>query len=796
MFTKNFKQITKKDADIAGGKGASLGEMTQAGIPVPPGFVVLAGTFEKFLEETDLNVEVDATLHTVDHNAMHTVENASEKIQTLIKNAKMPENIAREIREKFSELGAKFVAVRSSATAEDGAENAWAGQLDSFLNTTEENLLEKVQHCWASLFTPRAIFYRFEKNLHKQKISVAVVVQKMVESEVSGIAFSVHPVTEDYNQIIIEAGFGLGEAIVSGQITPDSYVVEKNPRNILDINVSTQERGIYRMENGGNEWIEISGDKQGKQKLSKEQILELSEIIIGIEKHYGFPCDIEWAFEDNRFYIVQSRPITTLAPPKNLDVPDFLKAEDYKYTGYYKCPIFANWFWNAWYIDDLAKKAELNIGFPGYVGCAGGHSFIHAETVEKIRELLKEKIENNDLGYFERIVKHADIEFKSAVKFAESFEVDKENLHNDFEKIVKHARRMMFFWCLGWLFSETFTDTLKMAASDQGISESDIHNYIPQLDTPLIRQQSELEKLKKMLDSAGIWDLLKHDSESAIKEINKSPELSTKLNEHIKEYEWIEVINWIGERFTLAKLLDQMTYLNEKKHKKMNIPDPFILYAEVAQRIAYLRQAGSEYSSMFENKTLPVIAAIAEKAKVSARDMLNLLPDEFFEGENISPDIYGKIESRKMDRWFIYSDKESDVKSIENQDVANKLIESFVPAVKNENPFELKGNIGNKGKAKGPVRIIIATDDFHKMQKGDVLVTPMTTPDFILLMQKSAAIITDMGGLLCHAAIVSRELNKPCVIGTNFATQILKDGDLVEVDADKGVVKILERVGN
>jgi pyruvate,water dikinase len=312
MFTKNFKQITKKDADIAGGKGASLGEMTQAGISVPPGFVVLSGTFDKFLEETDLNVEVDAIIHTVDHNAMHTVEDASEKIQTLIKNAKMPENIAEEIKEKFSKLGAKFVAVRSSATAEDGAENAWAGQLDSFLNTTEENLLEKVQHCWASLFTPRAIFYRFEKELHKQKISVAVVVQKMVESEVSGIAFSVHPVTEDYNQIIIEAGFGLGEAIVSGQITPDSYVVEKDPRNILDINVSTQERGIYRIKNGGNEWVKISSDKQDKQKLPGDKISELSEIIINIEKHYGFPCDIEWALEDNKFYIVQSRPITTL----------------------------------------------------------------------------------------------------------------------------------------------------------------------------------------------------------------------------------------------------------------------------------------------------------------------------------------------------------------------------------------------------------------------------------------------------------------------------------------------------
>lgn len=311
-FSRNFRNLDKNDAALAGGKGASLGEMTQAGIPVPPGFVVLAGTFEKFLAETDLGVEVDAILHAVDHDAMHTVEEASEKIQTLIKKARMPEDIAEEIKKEFKILDAKFVAVRSSATAEDGAENAWAGQLDSFLNTTEENLLEKVQHCWASLFTPRAIFYRFEKNLHKQKISVAVVVQKMVESEISGIAFSVHPVTEDRNQLIIEAGFGLGEAIVSGQITPDSYVVEKNPRNILDINVSTQERGIYRAQNGGNEWRDIPEPQASAQVLTEKQILELSEIILSIEKHYGFPCDIEWAFEGGKFYIVQSRPITTL----------------------------------------------------------------------------------------------------------------------------------------------------------------------------------------------------------------------------------------------------------------------------------------------------------------------------------------------------------------------------------------------------------------------------------------------------------------------------------------------------
>jgi len=242
---RDFKNIDKNNVALAGGKGASLGEMTQAGISVPPGFVILSTAFEKFLEETDLNVEIDSALEAVDHKEMHTVENASEKIKALILQADMPTDIASEIQKFFKNLNAKYVAVRSSATAEDSASAAWAGQLETYLNTTENDLLENVKRCWASLFTPRAIFYRFEKELHKHKISVAVVIQKMVESEMSGIAFSVHPVTEDKNQMIIEAGFGLGEAIVSGQITPDSYVVEKEPRNIIDLNVEKQEREDY-----------------------------------------------------------------------------------------------------------------------------------------------------------------------------------------------------------------------------------------------------------------------------------------------------------------------------------------------------------------------------------------------------------------------------------------------------------------------------------------------------------------------------------------------------------------------
>lgn len=310
---KSFKQITKNDVAFAGGKGASLGEMFNAGISVPDGFVISALVFENFIKETGLDVEIDAVFDKVNIKDICTVEFASEKIQAMILSKEISEDIKIKILEEFKKLDCEFIAVRSSATAEDSAIAAWAGQLDTYLNTTEKDLLENIKKCWASLFTPRAIFYRFEQKLNKTKVFVAVVVQKMVNSEKSGVAFSVHPITQDRNQLIIEAGFGLGEAIVSGSITPDSYVVDKQDRHIIDINISEKNRSLIRADSGGgNEWVKVEELKASSQVLSESEILELTEIILKIENHFGFPVDVEWAKEKNKFYITQSRPITTL----------------------------------------------------------------------------------------------------------------------------------------------------------------------------------------------------------------------------------------------------------------------------------------------------------------------------------------------------------------------------------------------------------------------------------------------------------------------------------------------------
>lgn len=294
MFIKTFKQLSHKDAGSAGGKGASLGEMTKANMSVPSGFVVLIAAFDRFLEETDLSAEIAAVLKKVNYQDINSVDKASNIIRDLIYDQVIPADLKKEILVEFKKLKAEFVAVRSSATAEDSAVASWAGELETYLDTTEKRLVENIKKCWSSLFTPRAIFYRQAKGFLKTKVSVAVVVQEMIESEVSGIVFTVHPVTKDKNQLIIEAGWGLGEAIVSGQVTPDAYIIDKQNLSILDINIAKQGMMIIRKAGGGVKRAAVVKTKQEKQKLSGRQIIELAKICLAIEKHYEKPQDIEW----------------------------------------------------------------------------------------------------------------------------------------------------------------------------------------------------------------------------------------------------------------------------------------------------------------------------------------------------------------------------------------------------------------------------------------------------------------------------------------------------------------------
>ncbi len=330
-----FKELSNKDIPIAGGKGASLCEMYNAGFPIPPGFIITAQAYQKFLTQTGIDKEIYSILKDLNVDDNVKLQEASKKVQKIIEETQMPLSIKQSITEMYegmtvgeglSNLNQQtkamlksgrdypFVAVRSSATAEDLPNASFAGQQASFLNirgTTQ--LLLATQQCWASLFNARAIYYRIKNNFPHEKVLIAVVVQKMVNAEKAGVMFSVNPISQDENEIMIETAWGLGEALVSGSVNPDQYIVDKKAEKIKSVLVRKQ-TWAYVLDTNYNKTVkkELPKEMYEKQKLTEGEILALARLAKKGEEHYKAPQDLEYAIEKNRIMIVQSRPITTL----------------------------------------------------------------------------------------------------------------------------------------------------------------------------------------------------------------------------------------------------------------------------------------------------------------------------------------------------------------------------------------------------------------------------------------------------------------------------------------------------
>lgn len=310
-----FKDVDKDDIPIVGGKGANLGEMTNAGFPVPPGFIVSSEAYFQFIKTHNLAQKIKHLIHTINFDKPESLLQVSSHIKKMIIQEEMSDELVREIFNCYKALGGVLsdvlVAVRSSATAEDLPTASFAGQQETFLNVKgEANLILKVKEAWASLFEPRAIFYRHEQKFDHFRIGIAIVVQQMIESEKSGIMFTIDPVTNDKEKVVIEAVLGLGEYIVGGMVTPDHYEVSKKNKNILKKSIVTQDVRLIRAKTGNKE-ERISGKEGKTQKISDLQIIGLADLGIRLEKHYYFPQDIEWAIDNKRIFIVQTRAITT-----------------------------------------------------------------------------------------------------------------------------------------------------------------------------------------------------------------------------------------------------------------------------------------------------------------------------------------------------------------------------------------------------------------------------------------------------------------------------------------------------
>lgn len=377
VFVVSLNEVDKDDTLQVGGKAANLGEMLEAGFPVPPGFVITATAYYDFLKQNNLERKIEHLLNTINYARDDSLNQVSKHIKKLILEGAIRESLTESIFDEYEKLGKNtLVAIRSSATSEDSKTASFAGQNETFLNVRGEAVIaEKVRLAWASLFSPRSIFYRHEKKISHFKMGIALVVQKMVEAEVSGVIFTIDPVSGGKSKIVIEAVFGLGEYIVQGTLTPDHYEVDKKTFAIINKRVETQNVMLKR-DGAENKRVHVPLLKRKRQKLHDAEIVALAKVAREIERHYYFPQDIEWAREKDETFIVQTRPITTIG----------LKITDQDQT----------------HIQHLKSKLEhpILIGDPASPGIGTGHvrKIDGAGQISKVKpqEILVAKFTNPD----------------------------------------------------------------------------------------------------------------------------------------------------------------------------------------------------------------------------------------------------------------------------------------------------------------------------------------------------------------------------------------------------------------
>jgi phosphoenolpyruvate synthase/pyruvate phosphate dikinase len=613
------------------------------------------------------------------------VEAAAEAIWECFRNAVIPEAIKNDILTAFNELDCEFVAVRSSATSEDSAGAAWAGLLNSFLNTTEQTLLENVKKCWASLFTAGAIVYRHEQNLTNVPISVAVVIQKMVDSAASGIAFSVHPLRQDDNQLIIEAAYGLGEAVVSGRITPDSYVVDKRRWSIIDSRVGKQSGKFIRSEKGGNTWVDLTDEQGRRQVLSEEEIIALARLIVRIEEHCGFPCDIEWAQENHSFYIVQSRAITTLP-------------------------------------QDFGKISKTR---PNQTGATQTHDVVMSDFYVIKRDFC--------LGTVQLTCWAESTDPKQWTELKQPF--------LPYCVCERKNQLVHFFFDLRGV--KWIKDALETSVARN-------INFPHEVTTTLTNR---IQPIKAILDEEPALSLL--DLQTFIAQIRDA-------------WVWFEALWWLIDLF-------------EEQQRNVAI-DQLVRDARIDQLLKVRRET---------DNFVPGTDAIIRKSLQAAFPDYGQYVDVISLEEAFNQALPAKNELQQRLEYYLYTNSSF----YQNRQAVEAQYRYRLEDEKHHDEItELSGQVACKGMVQGRITLVFGRKDLHKMREGDIIVSPSVTPDFMPALHKSKAIITNEGGIISHAAIISRELQKPCIIGTQIAAHVLHDGDLVEVDAYNGVVRVLERV--
>ncbi len=746
-----LKKIGKNDIAVAGGKGAQLGELKKAGFNVPDGFVVATSVYNTFVE--GLTSSIGEILTGLETDNTESLEKASAKIQKLIVSTALPKDIEKEIIAAYRRIG-KLVAVRSSATAEDQKDASFAGQMATFLNVREGEFLEAVKKCFASMFTARAIYYMKQKKIEYKQVSMAVVVQNMVAAKKAGVAFSINPLNNNEREIVIEAAIGLGESVVGGQVIPDKYVVDKKT-------------GFVK-------------EKTGKGILNDSEIGLLGATTKNIELHYKFPQDVEWAIDKSgTLYILQARPVTTL---KAASKPVWKKIIAREYGVQYtelsiKClsplnsQIVPATFYEQAYIPENGNETC-------YIDETEWNEFVAA---------LKKKYAEHPENYneFEKSFMKAGSEYMETSKAISEIDLKKpdngelKRLYHDYLK--KNLVYGPYIW-MQFIINNFFSEMAKEIITTRlGKDNKALYDYIEAALRPSRKAASV-----QLNEIAAEWEKLSEAKKNETYEnfkwvpcldVHNLPWTKEEFYSHVSEFRKIEKATSI----TYEKILE---YVKPSEKEEQTL--------ETAKSLSYMKDLKDDFRRQGIYYAQRLFEEIASRAGLNLQQISYATEEEITDfldsGKKIPED---KTEERRKG-FAIYFDKGKNVQCKSGKDVEAALNELGL-VISEQFSEEIKGSPASAGKAKGVVVIVRGVSDLGKVKKGDILVAVTTHPDYVPAMQKTAAIVTDEGGITSHAAIVARELGIPCIVGAKNATKALKDGDKAEVDASAGIVRKIKR---
>ncbi|MGN6710546.1 PEP/pyruvate-binding domain-containing protein [Anaerocolumna jejuensis] len=800
-YIRMFQDVKKEDVSVVGGKGANLGEMFNAGLPVPNGFCITGDAFDEYMKRNSFEQQLSAY---------------SNRFRSEIAAGQIWAELEEEIAECYAALGQNMrVAVRSSATAEDLPEASFAGQQETYLNVVgKEQLILAIKKCFASLYSARAVAYRKQTNFDTVKVSLAVVIQTMVESEVSGVLFSIDPVSQETDRMMLNASWGLGEAIVSGKVTPDIYIYSKKQGRIVDKKMGDKDI-LIRYGATGIEETKTPLEQKGRFCLSDKQALEVFEIGQKVEQHYGSPQDIEWAISCGRLYLLQSRPITTLnkTTERQPELSTARKTALNNWIEHCPIPLYPLDVEPCEIIDKAKSKvfhelgvsigSELSMDEEGILSFSAGAMHISPRIV-KIPFLLRQFTNysvnslNTDRA-FSKIKK--ELNKKSEMDFPR---LSVSALVQQVKELMNLSEEIAYIRFRYNIFPSVAVSKLLYPALhhiDKTINEFDLLSDLSyktwELNVALRNLTAYIQKhseLKKAITAIRIED---KNAIAAIR--NDYSDFSAKLQNFLNEFGWkssssycaFGSVSWLEDITSLFSLIKALLQSDSKdlENSKYQVILTKIAKRFSAKKAAKLRKRIEEIRRYHVNReeSLYLIEMCYGLARRIAFELNLRFPEIFEQPKDILfltlaevyalpagiPDYKNRIKVRKANR-------------LQNE----RLWNSLSLGGKQDSPNILTGVSGNRGFCRGRVRKILTLQEFDKMQPGDILVCRYTDPSWTPLFVLASAVVSDTGGPLSHSAIVAREYNIPAVLGCGNATESLQDEQEIVVDGDKGIVRI------